>query len=179
MRHPRTLADLDPRRVRHLNAVVPTSDPRPCVRWAEFEHGAPDIAEAGRRLLYQYGLGLGFLATVRADGAPRLHPFCPIVAEGGLWGFIAPSPKRGDLRRDGRYAIHSFPPEDVDDEFTVQGTAREVNDAATIAAVRAAYTAPIQSDDETLIEFLVERALLATYGPRPSWPPTYARWPRD
>ena len=58
----------------------------------------------------------------------------------------------------------------------MQGLAREVTDAATVHAVRDAYTAPIQSDDETLFEFLVERALLATYGPRPSWPPTYSRW---
>ncbi len=146
------------------------------VRWSEFEQAAPEIAAGGARLLYQFGLGLGFLATVRRDGAPRLHPFCPILAEGGLWGFIGPSPKCGDLRRDGRFAIHSFPPEDVDDEFSVQGRAREVTDADTIAAVRATYTAPIQSSDETLFEFLIERALLATYSTRPSWPPTYTRW---
>src|SRR4051794_7341702 len=71
------------------------------VRWAELEAQAPELAAAGRRLLYQFGLGLGFLATVRPNGGPRLHPFCPIVAEGGLWGFIAPSPKQHDLRRDG------------------------------------------------------------------------------
>jgi hypothetical protein len=146
------------------------------VRWGEFERAAPDIAAGGQRLLYQYGLGLAFLATVRRDGGPRLHPFCPILAEGGLWGFIGASPKRGDLLRDGRCAIHSFPPEDVDDEFSVQGRAREETSPATVAAIRAAYTAPIQSGDETLFEFLVERALLATYGPRPSWPPTYTRW---
>jgi hypothetical protein len=146
-------------------------------RWAEFERSAPELAEAGRRLLYQFGLGLGFLATIRPSGGPRLHPFCPIVAEGGLWGFIGDSPKRGDLRRDGRYAVHAFPPESVDDEFAVDGRAREVTDAAVIARVRAAYHAPIQSADEVLSEFDIERALLATYGPRPSWPPVYMRWP--
>jgi hypothetical protein len=146
-------------------------------RWAEFERSAPELAEAGRRLLYQFGLGLGFLATIRPSGGPRLHPFCPIVAEGGLWGFIGDSPKRGDLRRDGRYAVHAFPPESVDDEFAVDGRAREVTDAAVIARVRAAHHAPIQSADEVLFEFDIERALLATYGPRPSWPPVYMRWP--
>jgi hypothetical protein len=44
--------------------------------WAEFAHARPELAEAGRRLLYQFGVGLGFLATVRADGGPRLHPMC-------------------------------------------------------------------------------------------------------
>ena len=146
-------------------------------RWSELEASAPDLAAAGRKLLYQFGLGLGFLATVRADGAPRLHPFCPIVAIGGLWGFIAPSPKLGDLRRDGRHSVHAFPPEEVDDEFMVAGRAVEVTDPDKVAAVRAAYTAPIQSEDEVLFEFLIDRALLATYGPRPSWPPVYTRWP--
>jgi len=135
------------------------------------------MAAAGRRLLYQFGLGLGFLATIRPGGGPRLHPFCPIVAEGGLWGFIGDSPKLGDLRRDGRYAVHAFPSERVDDEFAVDGRAREITDADVIALVRAAYHAPIQTADEVLFEFEIERALLATYGPRPSWPPIYTRWP--
>jgi hypothetical protein len=145
-------------------------------RWEDLERDAPELAAHGRRLLYQFGLGLGFLATIRPDGGPRLHPFCPILADGGLWGFIGPSPKRGDLRRDGRCAVHSFPPEDLDDEFYVQARAVEINDAATIAAVRAAYTAPIQGDDEVLFELRPERAMLALYESRPSWPPRYTRW---
>jgi len=147
------------------------------VRWGDLEQQAPELAAAGRRLLYQFGLGLGFLATVRPSGAPRLHPFCPIVAEGGLWGFIGPSPKQQDLRRDGRYAAHAFPPEEVDDEFCVDGRAVEITAPEVIAAVRAAYGAPIQTGDEALFELRIERALLATYGPRPSWPPVYTRWP--
>jgi hypothetical protein len=144
-------------------------------RWEEFELAAPDVAAGGRRLLLQHGLGLGYLATIRPDGGPRLHPFCPILAEGGLWGFIGPSPKAADLRRDGRYAVHAFPAEEVDDEFCVDGVAVETTSPVVIAAVRAAYTAPIQGGDETLFEFRIERALLATYGPRPSWPPQYPR----
>ena len=35
----------------------------------KFETHAPEIAEAGRKLLYQFGVGLAFLATVRKDGA--------------------------------------------------------------------------------------------------------------
>jgi len=51
-------------------------------RWEDLERQAPELAGHGRRLLYQFGLGLGFLATIRPDGGPRLHPFCPIVADG-------------------------------------------------------------------------------------------------
>jgi len=145
-------------------------------RWAEFEAAMPEMAAEGRKLLYQFGLGLGFLATVRPDGGPRLHPMCPILAEGGLWAFIGDSPKLRDLRRDGRFAIHAFPPEKVDDEFYVTGRAVEITAPELIAAVRAAYHAPIQTADEVLFEFHLERALWAKYGPRPSWPPAYTRW---
>jgi hypothetical protein len=58
--------------------------------WAEFARARPDLAEAGRRLLYQFGVGLGFLATVRPDGSPRLHPMCPLVTEDALVGFLLP-----------------------------------------------------------------------------------------
>jgi hypothetical protein len=36
--------------------------------WGEFALERPELAEAGRRMLYQFGVGLAFLATVRADG---------------------------------------------------------------------------------------------------------------
>jgi hypothetical protein len=60
--------------------------------WDEFQHRRPDLAEAGRRLLYQFGVGLGFLATVRTDGGPRLHPMCPLLTDDALVGFLHPSP---------------------------------------------------------------------------------------
>src|SRR6266704_3965772 len=44
----------------------------------------PDFADAGRALLYQFGVGLAFLATVRRDGGPRVHPVCPLICHGGL-----------------------------------------------------------------------------------------------
>src|SRR5215510_2111058 len=70
--------------------------------WSEFEAREPEMAAAGKKLLYQFGVGLAFLATVRKDGAPRLHPICPTVVDGDLYALILPvSPKCGDLKRDG------------------------------------------------------------------------------
>lgn len=54
-------------------------------RWADLELALPDMAAHGQRLIYQYGVGLGYLATVRKDGGPRLHPMCPLIVDGGLW----------------------------------------------------------------------------------------------
>ena len=42
------------------------------------------MVKGARELFYQYGIGLGFLATVRPDGGPRLHPICPIITDEGF-----------------------------------------------------------------------------------------------
>ena len=143
--------------------------------WAEFETSAPEMAAEGRRLLYQFGIGLGFLGTVRADGGPRMHPICPIVAAGGLYAFIVPSPKERDLRRDGRYALHSFPPEETDDEFYVTGQAIEIHDADVRAAVESAYENNVEAG-HSLFRLDIDRALLAIYRHRGDFPPAYTRW---
>jgi hypothetical protein len=148
------------------------------VRWSELARQAPAIADAGRELLYQYGPGLAYLATVRSDGAPRLHPVCPVIAHGGLYVFVGnQTPKLADLRRDGRFALHTFPRQDVDDEFTVSGVAVDAEDTGAREPVYAAYIATgATTSNDTLFELLVDRALHAQYEGRPSWPPTYHRW---
>ncbi len=146
--------------------------------WSEFAASAPEMARAGRNLLYQTadGVGLGYLATVRADGGPRVHPVCPHIAEGLLWVFVgAPGPKRKDLLRDPRYALHTMCPADVDDEFSVTGRASPCTDATLIARVRA--TLPFNSEDDDQPFVLdIERALWSKYERRPQWPPVYTKW---
>jgi hypothetical protein len=107
------------------------------VTWTEFATAAPELAEAGRSLLNQFRVALAFLATVRKDGAPRLHPVCPVLSNDRLFVLITPtSPKRHDLLRDGRYALQTFPqPKPGSDEFYVTGKARLVDDPAMRAAV--------------------------------------------
>ena len=107
------------------------------VTWNEFAAVEPDLAATGRSLLEQFGVGLAFLATVRKTGAPRLHPVCPVLSEGGLYVLILPaSPKRYDLMREGRYALQTFPqPKPASDEFYVTGNTLLVEDPATRTAV--------------------------------------------
>lgn len=79
-------------------------------RWSDFAAEKAGMAEAGHALIYQFRVGLGYLATVRKDGGPRLHPVCPVIAHDGLYVFIGNhSPKVHDLLRDGRFALHAFP----------------------------------------------------------------------
>ena len=99
------------------------------IRWSEFAALRPDLEPVARGMLYQHGLGLGFLATVRADGGPRVHPICPVLAE-NLYAFIVPGPKLADLRRDGRYALCSetCAPPRHDDNVYLTGTIEELVD---------------------------------------------------
>jgi hypothetical protein len=148
--------------------------------WGEFAAAMPGMAEAGSALLYQYGSGLAYLATIRPDGGPRLHPICPVIVERGLYAFIGRSPKRADLLRDGRYALHTFPKRDGDDEFYLTGRAVPVEDTALIARVDACYRGQgtTHGDDDLVVEFLIERALHAAYQAQGAagWPPVYTRW---
>ena len=135
--------------------------------WGAFRAQQPAMAEAGRRLFYQFGVGLGFLATVRRDGGPRLHPIGPIIDEAGIYAFITSSPKLDDLRRDGRYALHSFPTQHNEDAFYVTGRAAAVDDEEirarvlrTLSAEREWPAPPADWDFTNLIEFSLERCLL-------------------
>ena len=103
--------------------------------WAELIHTRPDLASTGEALLYQHGVGLAFLGTVTGDGRPRVHPMCPLLTEVELFAFIVPSPKQNDLRRDGRYAMHSFPTPDNEDAFYITGQAYLVEDLSTRRAL--------------------------------------------
>ena len=107
------------------------------VTWHAFAAAEPELAAAGRSLLFQFGVGLAFLATVRKDGAPRLHPLCPVLSNDRLFVLITPtSPKRYDLLRDGRYALQTFPqPKPGSDEFYITGKAVRVDDPAARAGI--------------------------------------------
>src|SRR5215475_2781606 len=103
--------------------------------WDDFSASSPALAAEVRALLEQYGRAFGYLATVRPDGGPRLHPVSPVIAEGGLFCFVIPSPKRRDLERDGRYALHSYPGDRTPDEAYLAGRARRVSDTTLIGRI--------------------------------------------
>lgn len=130
------------------------------VTWKELTVTEPELAERGRALLFQYGVGLAFLATIRKDGGPRLHPVCPILSNEHLYLLITPtSPKRYDLLRDGRYALQSFPQStEGSEEFYLAGQAEWIKDSAVRAAVFR-DTKHIADEREILFELKVERVM--------------------
>jgi hypothetical protein len=136
-------------------------------RWCEFVEVEPQLAEVIRGLLHQYGPGLAYLATVRADGGPRVHPVSPVINAGGLYCFIIDSPKRRDLDRDGRYALHAFPPDDTDDEACLSGRAVPVTNSLIITRLAAELRAEPRVDWR-LFEFTVETAMVVRRGVAPT-----------
>jgi hypothetical protein len=74
--------------------------------WRRFEEEAPELARFVRRRFEQHTLG--FLATLRADGAPRISGIEPWFSRGQLLlGMMPGSLKAADLLRDPRLALHS------------------------------------------------------------------------
>lgn len=153
------------------------------ITWTQFTEKQPALAEAGRGQFYQHGLGLGFLATVRADGGPRVHPVCPVISAAGLHVLILPGPKRGDLRRDGRYSLHSeiVAPPRQDDGFAVSGRAAEISDPVTWNVVREQVIADfgeLWPDYErlTLFELSVASCLLTLTEPDGAFPTGPTVW---
>jgi hypothetical protein len=138
------------------------------ITWTEFERINPALADAGRAQLYQIPIGLGFLATVRPDGGPRVHPVCPILSSAGLHVLVVSGPKQADLRRDGRFALHSetCPPPREEDGFAVIGRAFQVADSSVEKVVREQVLSERDSkvwptfDDDVLFELRITRCML-------------------
>jgi hypothetical protein len=138
------------------------------ISWGALRETEPELAAAGRELLYRVGVGLAFLSTVRRDGGPRLHPICPVLTDSAMYAFIIPSPKCDDLRRDPRYALHSFPTDDNEDAFYVTGTVQVVDDPKLRAALTRQFlderpTINLSQDElaeQILFAFRIDRCLL-------------------
>lgn len=133
--------------------------------WDELKRTVPELEAFGRALLYQHGVGLAYLATVGADGGPRVHPMFPLLAGSGIYAFIIPSPKQRDLHRDGRYAMRSYPRDDDEDAFFLAGKAQAVDDdlrralSDQFVAERAQFGVPAPGRDHHLFEFHIGRCL--------------------
>ena len=142
--------------------------------WADLESEAPEIAEAGRRLLPE----VSFLATVSTRGRPRVHPFCPAFAGGRLWAFvIEESPKRRDLDANGHFAVHALPGRE-DEQFYVAGAASRSLDPDLRRLVLQAMPYDDADERHLLYEFLPDRALWTTWEnfQKPGMRPLHRLW---
>jgi hypothetical protein len=97
--------------------------------WGEIEAVAPDLARHARTLLEAHVHKT--IATLRADGSPRISGIEAKFIEGDLWfGSMPGSRKSADLSRDPRFALHSgsIDPPDWEGDAKLGGVAEEVAD---------------------------------------------------
>jgi hypothetical protein len=106
--------------------------------WGDLVAAEPELAAFVAERL---GAAPAYLATVRADGSPRVHPVTPIVCGEGLYVFMEPtSPKGADLRERRWFALHNGVPDGAGTggEASVAGIGHLVDDPAVRATVVAA-----------------------------------------
>jgi len=152
-----------------------STNPAPlALTWAQFAIASPELAAEVKSLFEQYGQAFGYLATVRLDGGPRVHPVSPVIADGGLFCFVTASPKRRDLERDGRYALHAYPAESSDDEAYLAGRVRPVTDVARQARLAKNHRASTDVNWR-LFELEIEVAMVP-HRDRPQEPAAYRIW---
>ncbi|MEX2394334.1 MAG: pyridoxamine 5'-phosphate oxidase family protein [Actinomycetota bacterium] len=155
------------------------------VTWKQFREVQPELAEMGRSMYYQWNIGLAFLGTTRKDGAPRVHPVCPVATDDGMYVFIQPGPKLDDLRRDPRYALHceTYAPPRHDDGFLLSGRVGVITDASVVERTSRQLFAERDTSDpwpgfneNVLVELMVDRALLMLTEPIAPFPKGPTAW---
>jgi Pyridoxamine 5'-phosphate oxidase len=144
--------------------------------WNKLETADRELAAFGAERFISSGVA--YLATVRGDGAPRVHPVTPIIGQGYLFLFMEPtSPKGQDLQRDGRYAMHCSVENSGGGggEFFITGQARLVENLALrqIAKEAASFT---PADRYILFELTLEYASSTIYD---GGNPIRKRWRAD
>jgi len=130
--------------------------------WQDLRDGNIALARFGEA---RFESQVAYLATVRKDGSPEVHPVTPILRENRLFVFMYPtSPKAKDLQRDGRYMLHCSVANQHggEGEFYVRGKARLINDDAAWELVRPGHMDEYKTK-YILFEFSVEEAFSMTY----------------
>ncbi|MBJ8345448.1 pyridoxamine 5'-phosphate oxidase family protein [Antrihabitans sp. YC2-6] len=100
--------------------------------WKEFADAAPRIFAIFNRRHAATG-NLCMLATLRADGYPRISPMEPRAFEGEMWiGGMPDTTKFKDLARDPRFCLHTATVDThvSDGDAKLWGTVRNVQDEA-------------------------------------------------
>jgi len=104
--------------------------------WSDFEAAAPELAARVRERLDAHTHKT--LATIRADGAPRISGTESRFAEGELWiGSMPRARKAHDLQRDPRFALHSGSDEPADwkGDAKLAGVVEEITDPERVREI--------------------------------------------
>ncbi|MFN8108400.1 MAG: pyridoxamine 5'-phosphate oxidase family protein [Thermoleophilia bacterium] len=133
--------------------------------WTHLQREHPEFA--GRVLEHLEAGRHKTLATIRADGAPRISGSEVFLQEGDLWFGVMPGAMRvRDLQRDPRCAVHSASadPEVWRGDATVTGRAVEVTDPGERDRVMALRGGPRPEGPFHLFRIDITEALTVRMG---------------
>lgn len=140
--------------------------------WRILETENPDLAAFGAARLHNQ---VAYLATIKKDGSPRVHPMTPIIGAGHFFVFMEPtSPKGHDLMRDSRYSVHCSVSDTSGEsgEFYASGNAHLIETAEQRAvAVQVCPYAP--AERYILFELEIAQVVSTLY---PDGKPVRTRW---
>jgi hypothetical protein len=102
------------------------------MHWGDMQTRFPQLAQLAHDRLI--GPGVLLVATIRADGTPRISPVEPFILDGQLWlSMMWRSRKALDLIRDDRVLLHSIVSsrDGAEGELKLRGTAVVEHETAT------------------------------------------------
>jgi hypothetical protein len=124
--------------------------------WQDIEREVPDFAQRVRLLFDAHKHKT--IATLRADGSPRISGIEAVFADGELtFGSMPRARKGADLRRDPRFALHSATVDPIDGaeaqwpgEAKISGRAVQTSTDAEADSFRADITEVVHThlDDQ-------------------------------
>lgn len=138
--------------------------------WADVERAAPELASRVRELFDAHRHKT--IATLRADGSPRISGIEAVFEDGQLTFGSMPGARKGaDLRRDPRFALHSATVDPVDGaeaewpgEAKISGTARHAG-AVTAGPEGDRFTADIDEVVHTHLDAGASRLVIEWWTP--------------
>jgi hypothetical protein len=130
--------------------------------WQQMSASAPEFADQVKRLLEARVHKT--IATLRADGSPRISGIETFLAGGDVWiGSMPNALKARDLQRDPRYALHtgSSDPPGWEGDAKLSGRADEITDVeARLAIFRTRGADPPSPDSHLFRLDLLEASVV-------------------
>ena len=130
-------------------------------RWQDVIDTAPAFADELRRHLDARVHKT--IATLRADGSPRISGIETFYAEGDIWVGSMPNARKAiDLQRDPRYALHSgsVDPPEWPGDAKLSGRAEEIADPDRRLAIFRARGSDPPSPDAHLFRMDIQEAVV-------------------
>lgn len=154
-----------PAAIPSVQSVQPPSNVQ---KWGALADERPELAEEGSTMLVSHGLA--YLGTVSRLGRPRVTPVSVVFDGDSLFvSLIRSTPKCRELETAPFFHLQALPGPGQE-EFSVRGWARTVDDHQEISGLRKAHETSrvICGEDDVFFELLIDHVDLASFPEAPT-----------